>query len=83
MHHGAGPHPTNRLGGAVLRGSARACLPSSSPLGGSTAGTPTIAIASSGFVSVTAGRQLTVPAPTAGTRDAHVGVYGEAVSRGE
>jgi hypothetical protein len=26
MHHGAGPHPTNRLGGAVLlRGPARGC----------------------------------------------------------
>jgi hypothetical protein len=30
LHHGAGQHPTNRLGGAVFaRGSARACLPSS------------------------------------------------------
>jgi hypothetical protein len=80
MHHGAGQHPTSRLGGAVLLvvPPGRASPPP--PLGGSTAGTLTIAITSSGFVSVTAGRQLTVPAPPQ-VRRPHVVVYGGAVTR--
>jgi hypothetical protein len=73
MHHGAGQHPTSRLGGAVLLVVLPVRASPPPPLGGSTAGTLTIAITSSGFVSVTAGRQLTVPAPPQ-VRRTHVGV---------
>jgi hypothetical protein len=83
MHHGAGQHPTSRLGGAVLL---------VVPPGRASPPPPPRRIhcrhthhrhRQLGVRVSHSGTTVDGPRPAAGTRNAHVGVYGGAVSRDE